>query len=74
MIERAQIPLDVHSGKDQDGKRGAATYPERGGTQESPTQTGPAGRTHHDEIGFDLARYAEDFAMDRPGAVSDEHV
>jgi hypothetical protein len=46
---------------------GTTTYPERGGTKVSPTQTGSAGRTHHDEIGFDVARHAEDFG-------STEHV
>jgi hypothetical protein len=74
LIERAQVPLDVHSGKDQDGKMGAATYSERGGTKEAPTQTGSAFRTHHDEIGLDLARHSEDFVMDRLGAHGYTHV
>jgi hypothetical protein len=74
LIEWAQVPLDAHSGKDQDGKMGAATYPERGGTKESSPQSGSAGRTQYDEICFDLARHAENFVMDRLGADGDEHV
>ena len=44
---------------------GSSTYPDRGRTEESPAQTGPPGRTQHDEIRFDLARHTGNVVMDR---------
>jgi hypothetical protein len=66
LVERAQIPLDLHGGKDPGEKMGAPTYAERSRTKESSTQTCLAGRARHDEIGFCLARHAEDFVMASP--------
>ena len=65
LVERAEVPLDGHVGNDQDGKMGSSTYPDPGGTGESPAQTGPARRTHHEEIRFDPARHTGNVVLGR---------
>ena len=44
---------------------GSSTYPNPGGTGESPAQTGPPGRTHHEEIRFDPARHTGNVVLGR---------